>query len=87
MPSQPQQPSENAGTSPSSSPSASVPAVSMPGLPFNVDPKKMLWWGGLGALAAVGMIEWPVAAVVGAGSWLAERWARDDARRAAEQRP
>lgn len=57
----------------------------MPGLPFGVDPKKVLWWGGLAALAAVGVIEWPVAAVVGAGSYVAERWAREDARRAARQ--
>ena len=53
----------------------------LPGLPSNIDPKRVLWWGGLAALAAVGVIEWPVAAVVGAGSWLAERWARDDTRR------
>jgi hypothetical protein len=57
----------------------------VPGLPGNVDPKKVLWWGGLAALAAVGVIEWPVAAVVGAGSYVAERWAREDARRAARQ--
>jgi hypothetical protein len=53
----------------------------VPGLPSNVDPKRVLWWGGLAALAAVGVIEWPVAAVVGAGSYVAERLARDDARR------
>ena len=53
----------------------------MPGLPVNVDPKKVLWWGGLAALATIGVIEWPVAAVVGAGSWVAEQWAREDARR------
>jgi hypothetical protein len=57
----------------------------IPGLPGNIDPKRVLWWGGLGALAAVGIIEWPVAAVVGVGSYVAERWARDDARRSARQ--
>jgi hypothetical protein len=55
--------------------------IPVPGLPANVDPKRMLWWGGLAALAAVGVIEWPVAAVVGAGSYVAERLAREDARR------
>lgn len=59
------------------------PSLPVPGLPFSVDPKKVLWWGGLAALATVGVLEWPVAAVVGAGSYVAERWARDDARHAA----
>jgi hypothetical protein len=36
----------------------------------------MLWWGGLAALAAVEIIEWPVALVVGVGSFVAERMAR-----------
>jgi hypothetical protein len=57
----------------------------VPSLPFGVDPKKALWWGGLAALAAVEIIEWPVAAVVGVGSYVAERWAREDARRSAKQ--
>lgn len=68
-------------------PSTSVPrppsSMPLPGLPLAVDPKRVLWWGGLAALAAIGVIEWPVAAVVGAGSYVAERWAREDARRAA----
>jgi hypothetical protein len=63
-----------------------VPSPPLPGLPFSVDPKKALWWGGLAALATVGVLEWPVAAVVGVGSYVAERWARDDARHAANQR-
>jgi hypothetical protein len=66
--------------------SGPIPSLPLPGLPFSVDRKKLLWWGGLAALATVGVIEWPVAAVVGAGSYVAERWARDDARRAAQQR-
>ncbi|ATY13421.1 hypothetical protein CU254_25535 [Amycolatopsis sp. AA4] len=44
-------------------------------------PKRALWWGGLAALAAVGVLEWPVAVVVGAGSYVAEKLSRDDARR------
>ncbi len=59
----------------------------IPGPPVNVDPKKVLWWGGLAALATVGVIEWPVAAVVGAGSYVAERWARQDVRRDLGQQP
>jgi hypothetical protein len=39
----------------------------------------MLWWGGLAALAAIEIIEWPVALVVGAGSVVAEGLARQDA--------
>lgn len=57
----------------------------LPGLPVHVDPKKVLWWGGLAALATIGVIEWPVAAVVGAGSWVAEQWARQDVRRDTHQ--
>lgn len=66
--------------------SSPIPSLPVPGLPFSMDRKKVLWWGGLAALAAVGVIEWPVAAVVGAGSYVAERWAREDARRDAQQR-
>jgi len=39
----------------------------------------VLWYGGLAALAAIEVIEWPVAAVVGVGSYVAERLAREDA--------
>jgi hypothetical protein len=51
-----------------------------------VDPKRMLWLGGLAALAAVEVIEWPVALVVGAGSYVAEWMACQDAARPAAQR-
>ncbi len=68
-------------------PNGPGPSLQLPGMPFPVDPKRVLWWGGLAALATVGVLEWPVAAVVGAGSYVAERWARDDTRRADQQRP
>jgi hypothetical protein len=59
----------------------------LPGMPGVLpDPKRLLWWGGLAALAAVEVIEWPVAVVVAAGSYVAERMARDDIRRDASQR-
>jgi hypothetical protein len=54
---------------------------------FEVDPKRLLWLGGLAALAAVEIIEWPVALVVGAGSYVAEWMARQDADNSAAQRP
>ena len=65
----------------------STPSLPLPGLPFSVDPKRLLWYGGLAALATVGVLEWPVAAVVGVGSYVTERMARDDAVRAARQHP
>ncbi len=41
-------------------------------------PRQMLYYGALGGLAAVGAIEWPVAAAIGAGVWVASRtgWRR-----------
>jgi hypothetical protein len=36
-------------------------------------PGKVLFYGGLAALAALEIIEWPVAAVVAAGTLVAER--------------
>jgi hypothetical protein len=56
-----------------------LPALSLPAMPATV-PKRALWWGGLAALAVVGVVEWPVAAVVGAGSYVAERLSREDSR-------
>lgn len=41
-----------------------------------MDPQRLLWWAGLGAAAAIGIIEWPVAVAVGVGSYVAERFAR-----------
>ncbi|MDT7613409.1 MAG: hypothetical protein QOF00_856 [Pseudonocardiales bacterium] len=49
-----------------------------PGLP-DVDAKRLLWWGGLGVAAVVGLLEWPVALAVGVGSVVAERLARERA--------
>ena len=47
-------------------------------------PGRIVWVGGLGALAAFGAIDWPVAAVVVAGTWVAEQRAKEQ--RAKEQR-
>jgi hypothetical protein len=47
----------------------------------DVDPMRMLWLGGLAAMATIEIIEWPVALAVGVGSYVAERLARDDVRK------
>ena len=36
-----------------------------------IDGKRLLWYGGLGALATLGILDWPVALVVGAGTIVA----------------
>ena len=56
----------------------SRPSIPIPRLPPGVDSKRVLWYGGLAALAAIEVIEWPVAVVVGIGSYVAERLARED---------
>jgi hypothetical protein len=47
----------------------------------DVDPMRLLWLGGLAAVAAIELIEWPVALAVGVGSVVAERLAREDLRK------
>jgi hypothetical protein len=56
------------------------------GLAAVMDPQRLLWWGGLGAVVAIGVIEWPVAVAIGVGSYVAERFAREDVRRDLGQR-
>jgi hypothetical protein len=38
-------------------------------------PEQLLFYGGLGALAALEIIEWPIVAAVAAGTWVAQRGA------------
>lgn len=52
----------------------------LPGI-GDVDPLRLLWLGGLAALATIEIIEWPVALAVGVGSVVAERLAREDVRK------
>jgi hypothetical protein len=53
-------------------PHVPAPSIRMPsGLAGNV-----LWWGGLAGLAAFGVVDWPVAAIVAAGTWVAEQRSR-----------
>lgn len=55
-------------------PTMRMPSVRMPaGAAGNV-----VWWGGLAGLAAFGVVEWPVAAIVAAGSWVAEQRSRQE---------
>ena len=56
------------------------------GLGAVMDPKRLLWLGGLGAVVALGVIEWPVAVAVGVGSYVAERFAREELRKDFGQR-
>jgi hypothetical protein len=52
----------------------------LPGI-GDVDPMRLVWLGGLAALATIELIEWPVALAVGAGSFIAERMARQEIRK------
>ncbi|HUJ07942.1 MAG TPA: hypothetical protein VLX31_17690 [Streptosporangiaceae bacterium] len=56
-------------------PSMSMPRLRVPGGTAG----NVLWWGGLAAVAAFGVVDWPVAALIGAGTWVAERHARQSA--------
>lgn len=46
-----------------------------------VEPKHLIWFGALAVAGASGVIEWPVVAAVGIGSFVAERFARAANRR------
>ena len=54
-----------------------VPRIHMPGGAAG----NVIWWGGLAAVAALGVVDWPVVAIVAAGTWVAEQ----QSRQAAEQ--
>jgi hypothetical protein len=46
-------------------------------------PRELVFYTGLGALGALGLVEWPVAAAIGAGTMIARRSARDERQAAA----
>jgi hypothetical protein len=48
------------------------------------EPKRLLFYGGIGALTVVGLLEWPVAAAVAAGMWVATHPARGATRQGAD---
>lgn len=47
--------------------------------------EKLVWFGGLAGLAALGVVSWPVAGVVAAGTYAAERFARESAHEQADR--
>jgi hypothetical protein len=62
------------------------PELPLPGMHVGMPtglPGRVLWWGGLAALAAFDVVDWPVAVLVGAGSWVAEQYAKEAAERRA----
>lgn len=63
---------ESAGRGGISMPAMGMPRIRIPGGTAG----NVMWWGGLAALAAFGVVDWPVAALVAAGTWVAEQHAR-----------
>ncbi|HYZ57095.1 MAG TPA: hypothetical protein VE733_26840 [Streptosporangiaceae bacterium] len=67
-----------------------MPRLPLPGMPMDKPAGtagRVLWWGGLAALAAFDIVDWPVAVLVGAGTWVAEQYAKAAAQsQRAEQR-
>ncbi|ETK37461.1 hypothetical protein [Microbispora sp. ATCC PTA-5024] len=47
---------------------------------FLPPPERIVYYGGLGALAAIGLLDWPVAAAIGAGTMIAQRTRAKDQR-------
>ena len=67
---------EQKGGGPQRMPRLPLPGMGMPvAMPTGL-PGRVLWWGGLAALAAFDIVEWPVAIIVGAGEWVAEQYAK-----------
>jgi hypothetical protein len=54
---------------------------------FLPPPERIMYYGGLGALAAFGLLEWPVAAAIGAGTMIAQRTRSRDQRWSPLSRP
>jgi hypothetical protein len=66
------------------------PRLPLPGIHIGMPrgmPGRVLWWGGLAAIAAFDVVEWPVAVLVGAESWVAEQYAKAAASRLASTIP
>lgn len=59
--------------------SFTVPQI--PAMNELMEPKRLLWFGGLAAAGVVGVLEWPVVAAVGIGSYVAERFAESNRQR------
>jgi len=63
---------EHDGMSMPPMPPLHMPRVHVPGGTAG----NVLWWGGLAAVAAFGIVDWPIAALVAAGTWVAEQHAK-----------
>lgn len=50
----------------------------LPSLPAMPEPKRLAFYGGLGALAIFGAIDWPVAVAIGAATVIARGGRRDE---------
>jgi len=70
------------GTAPGQHNAGLAVNASLPSLNQIGDPKRLLWLGGLVAVGALGVLEWPVVAAVAVGSYVAEQFAKDDIRQA-----
>jgi hypothetical protein len=56
---------------------ARIPLPPMPPMPSPTGvPGRVLWLGGLVGAAVLGVVEWPVAAALAAGTWVVERFAK-----------
>lgn len=67
-----------------------MPRLPLPGMPVGMPTGtagRVLWWGGLAALAAFDIVEWPVAILAGAGSWVAEQYAKEARSQHADPKP
>lgn len=60
----------------SAQPALRLPVVGQVPLPST---GQLLWLGGLGAMAALELVEWPVALIAAAGTYLAEQSAKNAA--------
>jgi hypothetical protein len=60
------------------------PSIGLPNV--NSVPGRVLWFGGLGTLAVVGALDWPVAVAIAAGTWVAEQRAKERLRQEQESR-
>lgn len=76
--------SEAGGTPHSAGGGTTITIPAIPSIPLNqvIDPKRLLWLGGLAAVGVLGVIEWPVVVAVGVGSYVAERFAKSNNRQA-----
>ncbi|WP_077490565.1 hypothetical protein [Sinomonas mesophila] len=80
----PQEPPQKSGQFPETVTITLPSLADLPPLPpVQIEAKRLAWWGGLAVLGMAGIVEWPVVFAVGAGSYVAERFAKDSMRKAA----